>query len=188
MDSYVDVRVLPDPEFTSSTLMNALFSKLHRVLADLKSTGIGVSFPEVDQKVPGLGRLLRLHGARSTLDELMKMNWLQGMRDHVNVAELKPVPPNPAYVVVRRVQAKSNPERLRRRLMKRHNISEEEARQRIPDTVAGERLKLPFISLKSQSTRQRFRIFIEHLQSSEQQMDGSFNAYGLSAFATVPWF
>ena len=32
MDAFVDLTLLPDPEFPATTLMNALFSKLHRGL------------------------------------------------------------------------------------------------------------------------------------------------------------
>lgn len=188
MDSYIDIRVLHDPEFTCQTLLNALYGKLHRVLAEIKSTSIGVSFPRVDQKKPSFGNLLRLHGSRGMLEEVMKRNWLKGMRDHVDVTEVKAVPPKTSYVFVRRVQAKSNPDRLRRRLLRRHNISEEEARQRIPDSVSGKRLRLPFLRLRSHSTNQNFPLFIEHIKTQEHQEDDSFNTYGLSASATVPWF
>jgi len=188
MDCYIDIRLLPDPEFTSSVLMNALFSKLHRNLAEMKSTGVGVSFPEVDQRKPTLGNLLRLHGTKSVLEEMMKSNWLQGMRDHVSVATLNQVPPKTSHIAVRRVQAKSNPERLRRRQMRRHNLTEKEAWQRVPETVTGQRLKLPYLSLKSQSSLQQFRLFIEHLPPQIDPIQGMFNAYGLSSQATVPWF
>lgn len=32
MDHYLDLRVLPDPEFNTEMLMAALFAKLHRAL------------------------------------------------------------------------------------------------------------------------------------------------------------
>ena len=32
MDHYLDIRLLPDPEFPAPLLMNALFTKLHRAL------------------------------------------------------------------------------------------------------------------------------------------------------------
>lgn len=32
MDHYLDIRVLPDPEFSAQTLLEALFAKLHRAL------------------------------------------------------------------------------------------------------------------------------------------------------------
>lgn len=188
MDSYIDIRLLPDPEFQSSTLMNALFSKFHRALVALKSSNIAISFPEVDQTMPSLGRVMRLHGYQRVLEELMGKNWMHGMRDHTLILDLMPTPKDTSHIVVRRVQAKSSPERLRRRQMRRHNLTEGEVRQRIPDSVQGQKLKLPYVSLKSQSTNQNFRIFIEHLPPQKRPVEGDFNAYGLSAYATVPWF
>jgi len=188
MDSYIDIALLPDPEFVPSLLMNALFSKLHRHLAAMKSTGVGVSFPHVDQKKPALGNLLRLHATRDVLTEMMKQEWLRGMRDYVAITELEPVPSNVLYVVVRRVQAKSSPERLRRRLKRRHNLTEEEAFQRLPETMAGERVDLPYVEITSRSTSQRFRLFIRHQPPQDYPVPGTFNSYGLSSQATVPWF
>ncbi len=188
MDSYLNIRLLPDPEFSPLTLMNALYSKLHRALADLKSLNIGVSFPEVDKDGPGLGKLLRLHGSKDALSALMEKTWLKGMRDHVEVSGIMPVPDKVQHIAIRRSQAKSNPERLRRRQMRRHNLTAEEAIKRIPETVKGERLKLPYLSLKSQSTGQNFRIFIEHHRPQEYPVEGTFNTYGLSSRGTVPWF
>lgn len=47
MDHYLEIRVLPDPEFSSEMLMAALFAKLHRVLGARGQGDIGVSFPDV---------------------------------------------------------------------------------------------------------------------------------------------
>jgi CRISPR-associated endonuclease Csy4 len=97
------------------------------------------------------------------------------------------VPESVQYRSVSRLQVKSNAERLRRRLMQRHSLTAEEARQRIPDTVERS-LNLPFISLRSQSTGQSFRLFIQHGPLRQTAEAGDFNAYGLSSGATIPWF
>ncbi|EPO8055394.1 type I-F CRISPR-associated endoribonuclease Cas6/Csy4 [Pseudomonas aeruginosa] len=78
-------------------------------------------------------------------------------------------------------------ERLRRRLMRRHDLSEEEARKRIPDTVA-RALDLPFVTLRSQSTGQHFRLFIRHGPLQATAEEGGFTCYGLSKGGFVPWF
>ncbi len=44
MNHYLDIRLLPDPEFTATVLMSALFSKLHRGLAELGTGRVGVQF------------------------------------------------------------------------------------------------------------------------------------------------
>ena len=187
MDRYVDLTILPDPEFQATVLMSALFSKLHKALVAEGSRQIGVSFPRVEEEAVGMGPVLRVHGSAENLESLMSLNWLLGMRDHTRLSEIESVPPKTMHRIVRRVQAKSNPERLRRRLAKRKNISLEQARELIPETAA-QRLKLPFVSLRSASTGRSFRLFIEHLPLESEPKTGEFSLYGLSSTATVPWF
>ncbi|MEJ1438741.1 MAG: type I-F CRISPR-associated endoribonuclease Cas6/Csy4 [Candidatus Sedimenticola sp. (ex Thyasira tokunagai)] len=187
MDHYLEIRLLPDPEFAPSVLMNALFAKLHRALAKSSSKMIGISFPDVQHEKPTLGNRLRLHGKAENLQHLMDLEWLTGMRDHTTTSGLKPVPENIRHRIVRRVQVKSNPERLRRRWMKRKGITEEEARRALPDNAA-KQLKLPFVTIKSQSTGQVFRLFIDHQPIINENLNGEFSCFGLSSSTTVPWF
>lgn len=188
MDHYVDVEVRPDPEFGSSQLMSALYSKLHRALVVQNGQHIGMSLPDVDaQATPLPGMRLRLHGTFTTLSALLASDWLAGMRDHVVLTLPTPIPDNAQHRIVRRVQVKSSPERLRRRLMRRHDLDEQTARQRIPDDLA-RFTRLPFLQLRSTSTGQTFRLFIEHGPIQPNSVLGDFNSYGLSQGATIPWF
>lgn len=185
MDHHLDLRLLPDPEFGPQALREALYAKLHRALAAGGCTGIGVSFPAVQGL--DLGLCLRLHGTQAGLAALMDTAWLRGMRDHLTVGEIGAVPAQARHRCVSRRQSDSSPERLRRRLMRRHSIDEAEARERIPDSTATF-LKLPSLQLRSTSTGQHFRLFIHHGPLQDTPTPGAFNAYGLSATATVPWF
>ena len=187
MDHYIDLRLLPDPEFAQPYLMGALFSKLHRALVAQRSQHIGISFPALQTEPPWLGDRLRLHGDNIALTGLMASNWLASMRDHVHVTAVLAVPLTVRYRVVSRVQAKSNPERQRRRQMRRHGLDAAQALERLPDTAA-ERLDLPYVQLHSQSTEQSFRLFIRHGQLVGTATAGLYSAYGLSAIATIPWF
>lgn len=187
MDAYLEFQLLPDPEFPPDMLMNALFAKLHRALVSHGEGRIGISFPDVGKKAGQLGQRLRLHGQASDLEKLMASNWLQGMRDHLAAFAIRPVPDGAKHRIVRRVQAQSNPERLRRRLIRRHGISPEAATTAIPDSAA-ERLKLPSLVVASHSTQQQFPLFIEHLPEQEEASPGNFTAYGLSNEASIPWF
>lgn len=208
MDHYLDIQVLPDPEFPPSVLLNALYAKLHRALVSSGRRDIGVSFPnyrapetvpeaEVGSKPPkkthgSLGKTLRLHSTEHALSEFMAINWLQGMRDHLAVKGIEPVPAKVEHRVMQRKQAQSNSQRVRqrliRRLAQREGISEAEASSKLPATLPEKLLPWPFLSLKSQSTGQAFRLFLELSPPQEQASDGKFNAYGLSQTATVPWF
>ncbi len=187
MDAYIEIHVLPDPEFPGNLLMNALFAKLHRALVAYGQGDVGLSFPEGDQPGKGLGNRLRLHGTAAALESLMSQDWLRGMRDHTRVLPLASVPAGAQYRAVRRVQADASPERERRRLMRRQGLDEAQALARIPDRPV-ELLKLPYVSLHSQSTGQQFRLFIEHLSLQSTPVAGQFGSYGLSTTATIPWF
>ncbi|QNU44327.1 type I-F CRISPR-associated endoribonuclease Cas6/Csy4 [Mixta calida] len=184
MDHYQDIRLLPDPDFVPQQLMSALFAKLHRALAQAGMQRIGVSFPHFKRD---LGDTLRLHGSAEDLAQLQQSAWLKGMRDHIVLSEISSVPLAVQYRVVRRVQVKSSAERLRRRSVKKGWLTEEQASERIP-YAAEQRSQLPYIQLKSASTRQNFLLFIEHGPLLNEAHSGTFSAYGLSATATIPWF
>lgn len=187
MDHHIDIDIRSDPEFPAHQLMGALYAKLHRVLVAQNTIGIGVSFPGSGSQAPHLGTRLRLHGNLAALSALMANNWMAGMRDHVTLTSPTRVPETAKHCVVRRVQVKSSTERLRRRLMRRHDIDVQEALQRIPDEVA-HLSKLPYVQLRSTSTGQTFRLFIDHGPAQPHAIGGTFNAFGLSQGATIPWF
>lgn len=186
MDYYLDLSVMPDPEFRETTLLGALVSKLHRRLVALEADDIGISLPD-HEKTPPLGRRLRIHGTQKRIETMMQEEWLGGMRGQLEIAPLRPVPAEVLHRGVRRRQYKTNAERLRRRRMQRHGETYEEARSRIPDSVA-RKVKTPFLTVYSSSSGQRFSLFIEHEPVQELPVTGVFNTYGVSREATVPWF
>ena len=191
MDHFVDIHLLPDPELPAHVLLGALYAKLHRalVMGDGNAGGIAISFPGYSDR-PGainLGRSMRLLGSQPGLQALAGTGWLGSLRDQVNAKQTAAVPTTVMHRSLRRVQAKSSPERLRRRLIKRHGIDEAEARKRIPESAA-EMLTLPFLQLRSASTGQNFRLFLRLGPAQATAESGSFNAYGLSTTATIPWF
>ena len=187
MDHYQEIHLLPDPEFVPPVLMNALFGKLHSALVELRGLNIGVSFPGIMQARSGLGNSLRLHGSAGDLEQLLATGWLTGLLDHATVGVITVVPTIVDYRVVRRVQVKSSPERLRRRWIRRKGMSQAQACLAIPDSVS-ETLTLPYVTIRSLSTGQTFRLFIEHRPLQPHAVVGTFSRYGLSPVATVPWF
>ena len=187
---YLEITLLPDPEFSHAHLLGALVAKLHRILVHLQSTGIGASFPQHVSQPPHhrtLGSVLRLHGTLPELQHLMSQHWLRGMHDHIQMTDLLAVPPHAQHRIVRRRQFKTNVERLRRRRMRRKGETAEQAATAIPDSVE-RRPDLPFVQLRSHSTGHPFRLYVEHGPLLPQAVSGQFNAYGLTQDATVPWF
>lgn len=185
MNYFLEIKVLPDPEFKETVLMNALFSKLHRTLVAMRSTEIGVSFPDVKKK--SLGTCLRLHGTLATLNNLVASGWLKGMRDYTVQTDIEPIPPDSKHRRIRRLQSKSNIDRLLRRSVAKGWLTEAEIEEK-KTKMQRQLLQLPFLQLKSLSTSQTFRLFIEHGEIQSEPISGVFNAYGLSSSATVPWF
>jgi CRISPR-associated endonuclease Csy4 len=184
---YIDIHLRIDPDFAASQLLSVLYAKVHRALVRLGSDDLAISFPGYSEKPLGLGSSLRVLGDPTRLAQLMGLNWMSGMADHVRVELVTPVPVDAAYRRLIRVQAKSNPDRLRRRLMKRHNVSAAQAQEQVPDSAA-EKLRLPFLSLQSSSSGQKFLLFLRLEEPVASPRSGTFNAYGLSATATIPWF
>lgn len=189
MDHYLDIRLRPDPDFPGSMLMGALYGKLHRALFDLEANDIGVSFPDhktgVRARTPG--NRLRVHGERARLDHLMTMPWLRGISELVECSEISAVPSKVEYRTVRRRQFNTGSPSRAKRYAKRHDIGIDEA-QRLMAKPAERQIVLPFVKISSRSSGQHFALFIEHGKTQSQPAPGSFNHYGLSSSATVPWF
>ena len=167
--------------------MSALYAKLHLALVNLKADDIAASFPGYADKPPTLGRVLRVLGTPDGLARLTAVSWLGGLRDHLAVGEATPVPANALHRALRRVQVKSSPERLRRRQIKRHGITRDEALARVPQSAA-KTLQLPFLVMASATTDQRFRLFLQLGPALPGRGEGCFNSYGLSGTAAIPWF
>ncbi len=184
MDHYIEIIVLPDPEFSANTLMSAAFSKLHRALFDVGRGEVGVSFPHHGKT---LGDCLRLHGTGEALTRLIDEPWLKGLRDYTSVAGIQRAPEGNSHCVVERVQVKSNEDRLLRRSVRNGRLTEEEAVQRI-GSAKDKRTKLPYLQLTSLSNGSRYPLFIRHGPVQESAVAGSFNHFGLSKSATVPYF
>lgn len=183
MNSYLDIRTLPDPEFKETVLMNALYTKLHKALCDLSSTSIGVSFPKYEVT---LGNVLRLHGDESALHGLQSKNWIGGINGYCQVGDIKPVPVDVQYRTVSRKQTTMSNAKFRR-LQKRGSITEEEAKA-YKARMFTKGLDNPYVELNSGSNGHRHRRYIEFGPLLDSPVEGAFDQFGLSKTATVPWF
>ncbi len=139
MNHYIDIKVLPDPEFEATVLMNALYAKCHRVLGKVANGEVGVSFPQYKKN---LGVVLRLHGSKDKLEQLMEERWLKGLTDYTQVSDILTVPDKAQYRVVARIQTKS-PENKRKRSIRKGWLTQEEAEEKIKDNDQY-KLNLPF--------------------------------------------
>ena len=190
LSHYFDIDVMEQEEIPVPITMSKIFQLVHTSIVSEELTGsVAVSFPEHDANVKHamIGAKLRLFGSEISLGNLTRQNWLNRFSDYVSVSKIRNVPTVEAYQEIRRVQVQSGVDRMRRRLSKRHGITLAEASERIPDDKA-KHVNLPYIQLESKSTGQRFRLFLAIKRGKTSSSLGSFNGYGISSQATVPFF
>jgi len=208
MDYYLDLKIRPDEEVPLYFIRNKVFTKLHKALHDLKQTAIGVSFPECKpecekmQKKGGmgniikLGKVIRLHGAKTDLQSLQDANWLGGLSGYCEVSEILPVPETvESYRTVSRIQPTMTEAKLKKRIEYQKANGDLKSDAEIKAYIKQYRAKMfassldnPYLELQSSSTGEIYRIFIDFGELQGQPVLGEFNRFGLSKTATIPWF
>lgn len=196
MKYYLELTLLDSSDFSLYELWSQLYSQVHLALVETKNAddkvSVGVSFPQyrfnVEKKLGFLGTKLRLFA--QTEEELNQLNikkWLERLVDYVHITSIRPVPEEKitGYACFKRKQPKTNAERLARHRVKRGDVSFDEALARYSNVVTT--TDLPFIHLKSLTSGQPFKLFIEK-QPAEQSASQVFSTYGLSSESSVPEF
>lgn len=144
---------------------------------------------EVDlERTPPIGSRVRLF-ARSA-QELDAIEWsksLIGLDDYVHRTRPRCTPSTiERFAVFARHQPKASPERLMRRAMKRHGIDEVETRRRYREYTM-DRCRLPWVDMRSESSRHYFRLFIDRIEA-RATAGWQFSTYGLSRTVSLPIF
>lgn len=192
MKYYIEITLLPSVEIGLYFLWQKVYQQIHLGFAAIKNSNgeipIGISFPGYDDKKNQLGNKLRLFAKdKQVFGELNIGRYLNRLLDYVHITQIRDVPDNVTeFAVFKRQQVKSSNTRLARRKAKRAGITFEQAFNML-NKFEEKRVKTPFINMQSQSSNKRFHLMILK-QSTSQMIDGSFNCYGLSKTATVPWF
>ncbi|TWU62088.1 CRISPR-associated endonuclease Cas6/Csy4 [Crateriforma conspicua] len=137
---------------------------------------------------PPIGNRVRLF-ARSE-QELESIEWsksMVGLDDYVHRTRPRSTPSRvERCATFARHQPKASPERLIRRAMKRHRIDEAEARRRYSE-YSMDRCRLPWVDMRSESSRHHFRLFIDRVEAPPTTEWG-FSTYGLSRTVSLPIF
>ncbi len=183
MDSYLNITVLPDEEMSENLLFNKLYSKFHKALCDLQANDIGVSFPEFQIKP---GRVLRLHSRATRLHQLQQLNWLGGLLGYCKVSEIQTTPSPVQYRVISRIQSTMTQSKLNR-LIKRGSIEPEKVRD-YKAKMFSKGLDNPYLELESTSNGHKHRRYIAFGELLNEPVSGTFDHFGLSKQATIPWF
>ncbi len=188
MDSYLDIKALPNPEIIQSAVVAALMQSLHRMLPAYDGR-IGVGFPAYGQQRT-LGGIIRVFGAKEDIESLhANLNEDSNVANYALVMPLAVIPMNITKFASYKRYHVQGQSRLRRQ-QKRHEErgTWNQAIEQAMNEKLSETVNLPHISLSSSSTGQRFILFVKR-QIKKTSADGKFNAYGLSLFdATIPMF
>lgn len=192
MNYYIEITLIPSADIGIHFIMEKTFRQIHLGLIKMQSpTGkvpIGISFPEYDSEKNRLGGKIRLFAIKEpVLEKLDVSKCLGNLTDYVHVTGIRVVPENvSSYANFSRQQPKSSNIRMARRKARRESIEFEQALQ-ILDEYKEQRVRTPFTNMSSQSSKQRYRLFILR-RKADELINDDFSCYGLSSKSTVPLF
>jgi len=189
MKYYIDIKLLPDAEISLGFLWKKVYQQVHLSLVEAKNESLALSFPQYGAKIFPMGDILRMFApSKQEMESLDLDNWLSRLKDYIEISKILQTPDNVSYIHFKRRQFKYHNNVLKRaeHQAKRRGISLEEALEHFKDYKAKENT-LPFIQVKSLSSNQELKIFIEKVEKDEE-LEGNFNTFGLSKTATVPYF
>ncbi|MDI6687431.1 MAG: type I-F CRISPR-associated endoribonuclease Cas6/Csy4 [Desulfobacterales bacterium] len=192
MSYYQEISLLPNADIGVYFLWQKLYQQIHIALVENKNADnastIGVGFSEYNADKHSLGTKLQLFAEdEKSLEQLHCERWLNRLSDYVYIGQIKPVPEKLAgHACFKHIKLKGNKEKLARRRAKRKGETLQQALAHFED-FEEQPIKLPYINMSSQTSGQRFRLFIEK-QAMEQPQTGLYSCYGLSNTTTVPLF
>lgn len=164
-------------------LWSKLYRQVHLALASIETAEeavpVGVAFPAYDSDQCKLGNKLRLFAdSEEILNKLNIVSWLSLLLDYCHITTIRSVPPKvQAYSSYTRKQAKSSNIRMARRKAQRHGTSFDEALASFKGHKE-QKLRLPYINLKSISSSSNFKLFIAKEKAIAVEKS-KFNSYGL---------
>ena len=226
MKNYIEISLLDSAKINSFILWQKLFTQIHLGLVAIqdaqKKSPIGISFPEyhIGSKFGCLGSKLRLFAKNEAiLQEFDAEKQFSRLFDYVHLTSVSQVPEKlDGYAIYSRYQPKLNGLSLLKRhqnrqekwqeIIKNPNSSQQEilqakeninkSKERKINYEKENKIKEPFIRLKSLSNNGReFCLFIKKTEAKQSNCQ-KFTTYGLSnfdsqknnhnLFSTVPEF
>jgi CRISPR-associated endonuclease Csy4 len=192
MKYYQDITLLPDAEANLGFLWQKVYQQIHLALVENKiaenESDIAISFPKYGDKEFPLGNKLRL--LTETQEQFKQLDigkWLNRLTDYTHCTSVKEVPSAiDQFAQFKRKQFKTNVFRLARRRAKWKGESLEQALNHF-EGFTGKETKLPFLHMKSLTSADSFKLFIDR-EILEAAGKGGFGCYGLSKGGAVPWF
>lgn len=195
MKYYIEMTMIPCAEVPLYFLWQKVYQQLHLAFVEIKNDEnqipIGVSFPGYDEEKFQLGSNLRIFSPdQETLESLDHNRWLGRLRDYVHTTPIREIPKNvEGYALFKRRQVKSSITRIARRRAKKKGIDYDTALKELKELKFKEKhSRVPFINMKSQSSGEHYKLFIQKISEVNQPTSGNFSCYGLSNKTNVPIF
>lgn len=195
MKFYQEITLLPNvgDEIPLTFIWEKLYQQLHLAFVenidDKGQVSVGVSFPKYksgDEK-RWLGDKLRIFAkSEQELEALCLVKWLSRLSDYTHMSSIKSVPEKiDGYAVFRRLNKKSNIEKLARRRAKNLNVSMSEALVFFNDTEQRRQSKLqasdfPFFWMTSLSSDSKYPVAVVREDVEQPIRAVGFSTYGLS--------
>lgn len=187
MKFYQEITLIPDDDIAPYFLWSKVYTQIHIALVDNNNPQIGVGFPQYrfDKKWATLGLKLRVFA--QTEQELSTLNlakWLERLSDYLHLKSVQPVPKHHRHATFKRYHTKNL-----------HKVAQEFADFKGIDfdtalahckTHKAQPENHPFIELISQTTGQKFRLYIAK-ETVSQAINDKFSSYGLAG-GSVPDF
>ena len=215
MNYYQDITLIFNAEINLGYIWQKVFQQVHIALVQngyeyvrkekdgvetiLRGSKIAVSFPCYADNAYPLGNKLRLLAQEQVLLEKLGIEkWLCRLLDYVKIDSIEAVPSSVSYAGFRQKRVKGE-KRLELSLQKKAKHLADKFGKDFNSTLQDLKKKhvfneekLPYIKVESQSSatadrKPRFKLFIEKIELADPQQ-GTFDCYGLSKTATVPWF
>ena len=194
MKVYQEITLLPSvsDDITFTFLWEKLYIQLHLAFVEVADdnglVGVGLSFPkyrEGDKR--WLGDKVRVFADNEKVLKSLNLDqWLERLTDYIHVRKVKDVPDQvDGYAFFKRLNDKSNLEKLARRRAKNLDISFDEAHAFFADQEARPQperqlAQYPFVSMLSIHSNSKFPLTIVREDAIEAAFNGGFSTYGLS--------
>jgi CRISPR-associated endonuclease Csy4 len=105
---------------------------------------------------------------------------------YCDISPIQPIPDTSAFRTISRIQTTMSPAKLKR-LLNRGTISIENVKK-YKAKMFQKGLNSPYLELESASSGHKYRRYIAFGELVDQPSDGTFDHFGLSKTATIPWF
>ena len=188
MDSYFEIKALPNPEIIESTVMSHLMQALHQLLPQFGGN-IALDFPGYGRHRT-LGGIIRIVSNKEDTEALYNKVLRKSIfRDYALVTECDSVPERVSQHIKNtrhRKKGQSHLKRLEKRL-RSQGLWDESIKAKAEAKFEASKL-MPHVHLKSSSTGENFILAVQRKIQTKPEM-GKFNGFGLSlGEATVPKF